>query len=1528
MVDKLQAEVEVKGSDQGLNKVTDSLAEISDLARDAAQNLTQLARVSDKAEKSLAGIAKGAGDASKSAKGIGDIAAQADRAVKSSRELGKSFADLQTFTPYYAGRNFKMTTEELVRQIRTVGALRDQYEALKKTQAGLSTDAGRNGSYVPNAAKRAFQADQYNLANNPISAKDFTSKAAAEAAGYFDTAAKSVNNFGGALRTSLGDIEVTNDKLAGTRYALHDVSTTAGIAGAAMLAATALIVKAGMDYETAVASIQRTSELGDTAAGKMRDTLVSIAQDIPVAFGQIAEVGELGGQLNVPAERLEAFSRSVLMFSATTNASAETAATAFGRLDALLPDVQGNYDALGSSILKVGINSVATETEIISTTSQIAAAGSMAGLTADQVIGLSASFASLGIAPEAARGTVVRVLGQMSKAIAEGGGALDEFAKISGMTAQQFSDSWGTAQFQDTFVKFLGGIQSEGKSAQLALSDLGIAAVRDQNNLLKLSQNTDIVAASFADAASGFQNSGLLADNFGIKADTLGAKLQILVNNLQALAATAGGGGMGPLKALVDGLNGMLAAATELAKNPFVSGMLSFYGAIVAVGGVALIASSSFGRLTASLLGGRVAVDFFRQATEVMGNKVMIASRALNAAGVSTDGFAGKARVAAVAASGLGTSLKAIGATTAIGAGITAAFEVVTRVMESMKSNADKAKEAIGDFGSLVDASGKDAKAAAEQYGSIDKALKDSNGSYREFKVSADTVNDVVGQAKTATAGYADAQDGLASAVANTNNVLNEQSIIVGDNMRKVLADTFMAQEGVAEAIRAINEAGINTQPLIDAIVGGDTEGARQQMAALIQQIHEANNAQGASFESASKYGEALEKINNASNIVNGALEQTTARSYLQDQVNKSLEGSTAGAGSSAQAAAAKFNEFGESVDESGQVSGSAADNIANSFDTMNQRIGNIDAFSNLLGVLQDTQGQLQLIGPNAATSVDTLMKSVEASIAAGKGMGLDAVSSVSALFTALQQKGIDTAALLQSLSSMGVTSIAGVNLGDVGKAVTGQKELSNTARVLSVQMSSLGDASSRTGSAINGASKATDDMNKSAKEAKKEVRTLTDYANDLASVWTRAFDIRFGASSSMDKIKQTFNDIRAASAKAKESIADYQQKIRELNAEQQSLASQKAVLQYFLRIAQAYNDQLRAGEIAAKLAQIDADMAKNKKDVADANKGVTDAQNEASKSLVGNSDQAIKNRQTVLGLVQEYQNYIQKLADSGASQATLDRESKRLKEEFIRQATQLGFNRGELQKYARAFDDVTVAIKNVPRNITVTANVNPAVQAMNEFKARAEAAKKAADNMNKTKITGPTVSMPDYTAMFRKMQNFSKAMEIAAQLDRMTMTYQSYIRSGSDNKAAQKLDEMNALRRQLKALGYKKGGFTGRGDPNEVAGAVHRGEFVVPHEGVDQRTGLPDVGWMMKNVLNMAPGASSGDRISNLTTINNSRSNDVQKVAVMNPVELGVQSLHALNNIGGDGGGGYTDQAIGQAASRSYVRDNQIGKY
>jgi TP901 family phage tail tape measure protein len=130
---------------------------------------------------------------------------------------------------------------------------------------------------------------------------------------------------------------------------------------------------------------------------------------------------------------------------------------------------------------------------------------------------------------------------------------------------------------------------------------------------------------------------------------------------------------------------------------------------------------------------------------------------------------------------------------------------------------------------------------------------------------------------------------------------------------------------------------------------------------------------------------------------------------------------------------------------------------------------------------------------------------------------------------------------------------------------------------------------------------------------AAREVRTLVDYANDLQSVFSRAFDLRFSGGSTLDAITSTFISIREATEESARNI-------RKLKAEIQGLQSDLSIQQYFLGIAIEYGDTQRAAAIQANIAKLQADLADKTADL-------SDEQSKNSKTLVGNSKAAIDNR-------------------------------------------------------------------------------------------------------------------------------------------------------------------------------------------------------------------------------------------------------------------------------------------------------------
>lgn len=388
--------------------------------------------------------------------------------------------------------------------------------------------------------------------------------------------------------------------LSTTRYALYDVSQTLTIAGAAMVGLTVATYAAAIAFERDFANVIRTSGVTGDAIGRLRDDFIDLGQTIPVSISQLSEIGALGGQLGIAATDLAQFTSVVARFSATTDLSVDKAATAFGRLKALLPDVADgthSLEALASSILAVGVNSVATESDITNIATQLSSMAGYAGLTADELIGLSGALASVGTQPELARGTVTRLFTQMGKAVSEGGDALASFANTAGVSADEFASSFGTNRFGPIFLRFiegLGDVEAKGGDVVSTLRELGITSVRDVPALTRLATAANsageagaLLAQTMGDASRGIEDSTELTDQYAVIAGTVAAKLQLLVQNFQLLLVAIGDGG-GVFGGLLDILNSVLRVMTDLAQNPVTNSILQL--TLIATGLIGVLA--------------------------------------------------------------------------------------------------------------------------------------------------------------------------------------------------------------------------------------------------------------------------------------------------------------------------------------------------------------------------------------------------------------------------------------------------------------------------------------------------------------------------------------------------------------------------------------------------------------------------------------------------------------------------------------------------------------------------------------------------------------------------------------------------------------------------------------------------------------------------------------------------------------------------------------------------------------------------
>ncbi|KZE41431.1 phage tail tape measure protein [Microbacterium sp. T32] len=414
------------------------------------------------------------------------------------------------------------------------------------------------------------------------------------------------------MRAALAASDATGkhtENLISQRYALYDVSTTATVTGAGLLALVGAYEAVAVARQRAFADVRRTAgfdadtgEIGQLT--ELRKELVGLTQKIPETFGKIAETASVGGQLGVAAEDVAKYTESVTKFSTLSGIAAEQSGLRLGRLVNILGLNADGYELLARSISFAGTESAATEDQILSVAAEIAPYARQVGFAATETVGLATALASLQVPPERARSAIQDMFRAIDGAVTAGGAKLRNYAAISGMTVDQFVAEWKSKP-ADALRAFTEGFSSVDNATQ-ALNQLGLDGQRVAPVLLSLSNNADLVKKSFQDAADGVNN-GFMDKAFAVTVGTVAAQIQILVNELGNFADAAGGPTLQALLGLVVGAQKVLQVLTALAQTPMgqflsiiVTGLATLLGALLLiVGGAAATGASLLALKTA-----------------------------------------------------------------------------------------------------------------------------------------------------------------------------------------------------------------------------------------------------------------------------------------------------------------------------------------------------------------------------------------------------------------------------------------------------------------------------------------------------------------------------------------------------------------------------------------------------------------------------------------------------------------------------------------------------------------------------------------------------------------------------------------------------------------------------------------------------------------------------------------------------------------------------------------------------------------
>ncbi|MBE5809225.1 MAG: phage tail tape measure protein, partial [Clostridiales bacterium] len=362
---------------------------------------------------------------------------------------------------------------------------------------------------------------------------------------------------------------------------------------------------AAIEYETAMAGVQRTVGGGESFISGLGDRFKELSTEIPITATELAGIATTAGQLGIAQNNVEQFTQVMAQLATTTDLTADDAATMLAQFANITGTTE--YDRLGSTIAQLGDATATTASKVVQMSQGMAASASLAGFSETDILAVSAAVGSLGIEAQAGSTAMSTLISTLYKAVETGDG-LENFASVANMTAGEFKQAWGqdAVGAMNAFIQGLNDTERNGKSAVVILDELGITNVRQTKAILGLASAGDLLSGTIAQANEAWESNTALTEKAGIMYGTTEARLTMMQNAANNVKIAIGDAFTGAMASLADAITPVLQGIAEfIERNPgVVQAITTVIGVIgAAVGGImALSAALKIGAAAAALM--------------------------------------------------------------------------------------------------------------------------------------------------------------------------------------------------------------------------------------------------------------------------------------------------------------------------------------------------------------------------------------------------------------------------------------------------------------------------------------------------------------------------------------------------------------------------------------------------------------------------------------------------------------------------------------------------------------------------------------------------------------------------------------------------------------------------------------------------------------------------------------------------------------------------------------------------------------
>lgn len=210
-----------------------------------------------------------------------------------------------------------------------------------------------------------------------------------------------------------------------------------------IVAVGTLATKSAIEFESAFTGVTKTVDGTEKELANLKQGIRNMAKEIPATTTEIAKVSELAGQLGIKTKDIESFTRVMIDLGVSTNISAEEGASALAKFANVTNMSADDYSRLGSVIVDLGNNFATTEADIVEMGTRMGSTARQVGMTQAETMALATALSSLGVEGEAGASAMSKLMKKIQLAVETGSEDLKDFAKVSGMTADEFVADYG-----------------------------------------------------------------------------------------------------------------------------------------------------------------------------------------------------------------------------------------------------------------------------------------------------------------------------------------------------------------------------------------------------------------------------------------------------------------------------------------------------------------------------------------------------------------------------------------------------------------------------------------------------------------------------------------------------------------------------------------------------------------------------------------------------------------------------------------------------------------------------------------------------------------------------------------------------------------------------------------------------------------------------------------------------------------------------------------------------------------------------